>query len=664
MPGADVASRATFGVFELELQTGELRKSGTLVHLPPQPCKVLSLLVSRSGQLVTRDEIRREIWGEETFVDFEHGLNFAINKIREALGDNAGTPRYIETVPRRGYRFIAPVEWRTASRPSHEERITPEPHPDASDARAEGREISADVAARMSRKSSFYRQWVIALGGGVIILACALLLALNVSDLRDRAAAVLHFTKLEIAPITSIAVLPLENLSQDPEQEYFADGLTDTLITNLGQVTSMRVISRASVIRYKRGDTPLPQISRELNVDAVVEGTILRSGERIRISVQLLDARADRHLWAKSYDRPLGDLIELEKRVALEIAHEISGRLHPAQEIRLRKSGPLNLQAYDAYMRGRYLIGERTPEAERDARGYFEEALRADPKFALAYAGLAEYYSVSWNVTHDDLPLGEQYARKAVALDAELAEAHAALGITRLFQHDFNEGGAELQRAITLNSNYAMARHWYAFYFMYRQDKRAALAENDRALQLDPFSFPVNLARGILLEYAREPERAAEQLEKLSALNPAHTVAPLELIRVYWILGKAPEALAAQKRVASMVNDAQLARDAEEVAGVYARAGLRAALLRNAQLRERTWERSRRNQTREFFPPNAIAIQYALLRDREMTMKWLNEALHQDDDRYEFDLLCAPELDFVRSDPEFKRFLRVAGLRP
>jgi Tfp pilus assembly protein PilF len=378
----------------------------------------------------------------------------------------------------------------------------------------------------------------------------------------------------------------------------------------------------------------------------------------------LLDARADRHLWAKTYDRPLGDLIELEKRVALEIAHEITGRLHPAQEIRLRNSGPINWQAYDAYMRGRYLIGERTPDTERDARGYFEEALRADPKFALAYSGLAEYYSVSWNVSHDDLPLGEQYARKAVALDPELAEAHAALGITRLFQHDFNEGGAELQRAITLNPNYAMAHHWYAIYFMYRQDKRAALAENDRALQLDPFSFPVNLARGILLTYAGELDRAVEQLERLSALNPTHAVAPMELVRVYWIMGKAPEALAEQKKVASMINEAQLARDAEEVAGVYARAGLRSALLRDAQLRVRAHERSRRDQTREIFFPNSIAIQYALLRDRKMTMKWLNEALHQSDNRYEVDLLCAPELDFVRSDPEFERFLRVAGLRP
>ena len=664
MPGAAVASRATFGVFELDLQTGELRKSGTLVHLAPQPCKVLSLLVSHAGQLVTREEIRREIWGQDTFVDFEHGLNFAINRIREVLGDNAGAPRYIETMPRRGYRFIAPVEWRTASSSSREELPTPERPPVASEARAGDRGIYADALPRSSRASSFPRRWGIALSGAVVVLASALLLGLNVGSWRDRAASVFDFAKPELAPIRSVAVLPLENLSQNPEQEYFADGLTDTLITNLGQVASMRVISRASVMRYKRGKTPLPQISRELNVDAVVEGTILRSGERVRISVQLVDARADRHLWAKTYDRSLGDVIELEKRVALEIAHEITGRLHPAQEIRLRNSGPINWQAYDAYMRGRYLIGERTPEAERDARAYFEEALRADPKFALAYAGLAEYYAVSWNVSHDDLPLGEQCARKAVALDSELAEAHAALGIARLFQHDFNEGGAELQRAITLNPNYVMAHHWYAFYFAYRQDKRAALAENDRALQLDPFSFPVNLARGIFLEYAGELDRAAEQLERLSALNPAHAVAPLELERVYWIVGKAPEALAQQKKVASMVNDAQLARDADEIAGVYARSGLRSALLRDAQLKERAHERSWRNHTREFFFPNGIAIQYALLRDRKMTMKWLNEALHQDDDRYEFDLLCAPQLDFVRSDPEFERFLRVAGLRP
>jgi TolB-like protein/Tfp pilus assembly protein PilF len=559
---------------------------------------------------------------------------------------------------------MAPVEWRIAPVSSREESATPEHHSIDSSARAQGPEIPAGIPAKSSRISSFPRRWLIALGGGVIVLASALLLALDVGGLRDRAASAFHFTKPEIAAIRSVAVLPLENLSQNPEQEYFADGLTDTLITNLGQVASMRVISRASVMRYKRGKTPLPQISRELNVDAVVEGTILRSGERVRISVQLLDARADRHLWAKTYDRPLGDLIELEKRVALEIAHEITGRLHPAQEIRLRNSGPINWQAYDAYMRGRYLIGERTPEAERDARAYFEEALRSDPKFSLAYSGLAEYYAVSWNASHDDLPLAEQYARKAVALDAERAEGHATLGITRVLQHEFDEARVELERAIALNPNYVMAHHWYAFYFMYRQDKRAALAENDRALQLDPFSFPVNLARGIFLAYAGELERAVEQFEKLSALNPSHTISSLELVRLYWIMGKAPEALAAQKKVASMVNETQLARDAEEVARVYAKGGLRAALLRDAQLRERAHERSRRNQTREFFYPNTIATQYALLRDRKMTMKWLNEALRQDDHGYELDLLCAPEFDFVRSDPEFERYLRVAGLRP
>ena len=499
--------RVRFGVFELDLQTGELRKSGVLLHLPPQPFKVLALLASHSGELVTREEIRERIWGSETFVDFEHGLNFAIKKIRNTLGDDPETPRYIQTLPRRGYRFIYPV----------------------------------DVGA--VREPPRRTQWALTSAAGAILAAATVLVALNVAGLRERLARMIGAglsppsgaqPAAPLPRIESIAVLPLENLSGDPKQEYFADGLTDALITDLGKVATLRVISRTSVMQYKRSKTPLPQIARELNVDAVVEGTVQRSGERVRITAQLLEARTDRHLWAESYERDAGEIIRLEEQVALAIAHEVSGRLTTDQETRLASKRAVNPRAYDAYLHGRYLWNERDPEIAGGARAYFEQALREDPGFALAYSGLADYYTVGWGVWTDQR-LAERYARKAVALEPDLAEAHASLGITCTYQGKFPEADKELKRALELNPNYVMAHHWYSLHLTALGRLSEALAENDRARQLDPFSLPVNFWRGVILIGLHEYDRAIEQSETTSVINP-HSDAPHgNLARIYWI---------------------------------------------------------------------------------------------------------------------------------
>ena len=366
------------------------------------------------------------------------------------------------------------------------------------------------------------KRWIVAAIAGALSTLLATLIGLNVAGLRGRLAGyvgVRSRAPVQTPHIESIAVLPLEDLSHDPEQDYFADGLTDALITDLGQVAPLRVISRTSVMQYKGGKKRLPQIAQELNVDAVVEGTVQRSGNRVRITAQLLEARTDRHLWAETYVRDSGEIIRLEEETALAIAHEVSGRLTTDEETRLTSKRTVNPRAYDAYLHGRYLWNERTLETAVGARVYFEQALREDSGFALAYYGLADYYAVSWYAELNQ-PLAETYARKAVALEPDLAEAHASLGIACVYQRKFAEGDKELKRAIELNPNYAMAHHWYSLLLVTLGRLTQALAENDRARRLDPFSLPINYLRGVMLLGLHEYDRAAEQLETAAAINP------------------------------------------------------------------------------------------------------------------------------------------------
>ena len=362
----------------------------------------------------------------------------------------------------------------------------------AAEVRADLKRLVPPQRGRL-RGTPLQKRWLAAGMAGALVALLATLIGLNVAGLRDRLAPYVGWhstTPAQALRIQSIAVLPLENLSRDPEQEYFADGLTDDLITDLGKIANLRVISRTSVMQYKGGAKKLlPQIARELNVDAVVEGTVQRSGDRVRITAQLLEARTDRHLWAETYVRDFGEIIGLEEEAALAIAHEVSGRLSTAEEARLGSKRTVNPRAYDAYLHGRHLWAERTAETEPGARAYFEQALREDPGFALAYSGLADYYAVSWWVT-TDLPLAERYARKAVALEPDLAEAHASLGIACVYQRKFVEGQMELKRAIELNSNYAMAHHWYSLELLTLGRLTEALAENERLGNWTPTHCP------------------------------------------------------------------------------------------------------------------------------------------------------------------------------
>jgi len=472
---------------------------------------------------------------------------------------------------------------------------------------------------------------------------------LNLGGMRDWLLASKGVPRLQ-----SLAVLPLENLSHDPEQEYFADGLTDALITDLGRIGSLRVISRTSVMQYKRTKKALPEIARELNVDAAVEGTVRRSGNRVRTTVQLLQARTDRHLWAETYERDFDDVIQLERQMALAIAHEVSGQLTLANHTRAPGSRTPSPAAFDAYLRGRYFWNMRDAKATPEAVGYFEQALREDPNFALAWSGLADCYSTGW-WTAVDYSRAEEYARKALALAPDLAEAHISLGYADYDLGRFADAEREARRGVELNPNYVTAHHFLAFYLLTAGRLTEALAENDRARQLDPFSFPVAFVRGVIFMCLHEYARAAEQFTAAAEFNQSYS--PHEsLAQLYWIQGKVPEALSEERKTAVLASSPEQLRNQDEVAAVYAKSGAAAAARRSAQIKARTYHGY---NVEAFF----IAAQYGIAGDKEKALEWLTRAVRMKGSNDWFSLR-SPAFDFMRADPRFQDLLRRLGLPP
>jgi len=401
-----VRGRLRFGTFELDLRAGELRKHGLRIRLQEQPFQVLAMLLEQPGEVVTRDELQKRLWQTDTFVDFDHGLNKAISKIREALGDSAESPRFVETVTRRGYRFLAEVKAAdTASVTSPEP--TSQPHSTA--------EVGArsDVAGDIAMPKPIVGPRARIVSVFAVLLAIASILAWKFYPW-NRPSAV----------IRSWAVLPLESLSSDASQDYFADGMTDELISDLGQISALRVISRTSVMAYKRARKPLPQIARELNVDAVVEGTVLRSGDQVRITAQLIEASSDKHIWSQSYQGELPDALGLQSKVARAIADQIRINLNPREQAALKNVRVVNPQAYESFLKGRYFWNKRTTDGLKAALAYFDQAIEEDPKYAQAYSGLADTYALlgDWQYAamtpNEALPKAKAAAIKALELDS------------------------------------------------------------------------------------------------------------------------------------------------------------------------------------------------------------------------------------------------------
>jgi TolB-like protein/DNA-binding winged helix-turn-helix (wHTH) protein len=398
--------RYRFGVFELDLRAGELRKHGLRVRLQEQPFQVLAALLEHPGEVVTREEIQKKLWPADTFVDFDHGLNKTINKIREALGDSAESPRFVETVARRGYRFLAEVKVVDAA-PVRSSELATQPEPSA-----ETRE-RPDPAVKPTTPKPVPPSLTLKISAFIVLLVMASLATWK-----------LYSWKRPSTIIRSLAVLPLESLSSDASQDYFADGMTDELISDLGQISALRVISRTSVMGYKHARKPLPQIARELNVDAVVEGTVLRSGDRVRITAQLIEGSTDKHLWSQSYEGELRETLALQSKVARAIADQIRINLNPREQAALKNARVVNPQAYESYLKGRYFWNKRTADGLKVALAYFNQAIEQDPKYAQSYSGLADTYALlgDWQYAvmtpKEAFPKAKAAASKALEFDS------------------------------------------------------------------------------------------------------------------------------------------------------------------------------------------------------------------------------------------------------
>jgi TolB-like protein/Tfp pilus assembly protein PilF len=456
--------------------------------------------------------------------------------------------------------------------------------------------------------------------------------------------------------IASLAVLPLENLSNDPEQEYFSDGITEALIADLARIGGIRVISRTSVMGYKSMTKPLPQIARELSVDAIVEGSVMRSGDRVRITAQLIDGKTDRHLWANTYERDLRDVLSLQGEVAGAIAQEIRIRLTPQEAARLAAARPVDPVAHEAYLRGRYFLRQGTEATIKKAMDDFSEAIGRDPDYAPPYAGLSDAYAAlryaAYSPPHAVMPQAKAAAEKAVRLDPALAEAHVSMGVVFMsYEFDWPAAETELRRAIELSPNLADAHHYYALYFAGLGRHDEARAEMDRAVALDPLSLMILTNAGWASYLAREYDRLIELSRKAIELEPNFWMAHINLGMGYERVGKHADAVRLLERARELdANPTTL----EMLAGAYAAWGRAEDAKRVlAELTDRT--------TRHYVCPYEIATVHACLGDKESALEWLEKGYHERADCMAW-TGSDPKFDDLRGDPRFENLLVRLGM--
>ena len=636
-----VRGRLRFGVFELDLRSGELRKHGLRIRLQEQPFQVLAMLLEHPGEVVTREELQKKLWPADTFVDFDHGLNKAINKLREALGDSAESPRFVETVARRGYRFLAEAKKTAEVVPVRGSGLATQSHP-APDAPHLPPEIAGNSTVPRHRLPS------IAWKSSVLVL---LLLTASLAAWK------VHPWNRSSPVIRSLAVLPLESLSNDPSQDFFADGMTDELISDLGQISALRVISRTSVMAYKHAHKPLPQIARELNVDAVVEGTVLRSGDQVRITAQLIDASADKHLWSQSYEGELRDTLALQSKVARAIADQIQINLNPREQAALKSAKVVNPQAYVSYLKGRYFWNKRSAESLKVALAYFNQAIDEDPAYAQAYSGLADTYALlgDWQYAvmtpKEALPKAKAAAIKALELDSALGEAHNSLAFCLDgFDWAFDSAGKEFLRAIELNPGYATAHHWYAWHLALFHRYDEALAEMRKAESLDPLSLVINADLAELLALAYSYDESIQQSRKTIEMDPNFGLAHNHLGQAYLQKHMYDEAIAELQKAV------QLSSGGPTCMANLARADVASGKRSEA---EKLLGDLKQRSSPGYSHGSEIAVIYASLGDTDQAMNWLEKGYEE---RFNPGVLLRPGFDPLRSDPRFQNLVRRIGL--
>lgn len=608
-----------FGTFQLDLKARELHKAGVKIKLQDQPFRVLALLAERAGQVVTREELRENIWPTDIYVTFDQGLNNAVKKVRDALGDSADNPRFVETVAKQGYRFLAPVN---AVQPG---------------------------SGNLPWHSSLRTTRGIALAG----LAVATLAPLAYwASHRHPVHAGLGSQKV------ILAVLPFDNLSHDPDQEFFSDGLTEEMITQLGKINPERlgIIARGSVARYKGSNLPANQIGRELHADYLVHGSVRREADRVRIAVQLIQVRDETGLWAESYDRELKDILLLQDSVARTVANQIHVTLAPEHPTMGSSPRDVDPRAYEAYLKGRYYWNKRTSDSMAKGALYFEQAINRDPGYGAAYSGLADCNSgLAWHgfkSPAEVLPKAYAAAQKAIEIDPQSAEAHASLALVLAHQWDWARAEVEFKRSLELNPRYANAHHWYGDYLSIQGRHAEALREAKQAQELDPLNLMIGTWLGLRYYLARRNDPAIKQTWSTVDLDSSFAAAHLVLGESYVQQREYNQGLEELQKAVSLSGDSPL---------YIAQVGVSQGLAGDRSEVFRIVRELQDISSKRYVSPYGIAQIYAALNDKEQTYKWL-EAAYRDHAVWMSYLAVDPVFDSIRSEERFRGLLRRVGL--
>ena len=635
-----------FGAFTLDLRTGELRKGGSRISLPEQPLQVLKALLDRPGQLVTREELRQRLWSAETFVDFEHGLNAAVRRLREALGDSAEKPRFVETLPRRGYRFIAPVVG-----PSAKASLAP----------------AAPVVVETPRNAPEAPTWIasppakpIRLPGLTVVITLVAVLVLGASGY-----SLWRRQSSPPSPATSrsmLAVLPFENLTGDPNQEYISDGMTEELIAQLGGIDPVRlgVIARQSAMQFKKTTKRAAQIGTDLGVSHLLAGSLRRTGSRIRVAVQLIDTESESQVWAEQYERDALDLLALQREVAEAITRQITTSLGVARstvhaDTRRHSTSP---EAYENYLRGRHHLWRRdTLDGFKKAREHFQKAIDLDESYAHAYSGLADTYTMLGSVgilpMREAYPLARAAALKAITLDGTLAEGHTSLAfILADYDWDWDTADRHFRTAVELNPNDENAVRTYSSYLAWWGRDKEALEFAGRARDLDPVSLNARHNLGVVHYFARRYDDAITRFRETLDLDESFGAAHVMLGRVYVAKGLPDRAIDELERAKSLMG----ARPdvITPMAYVLARAGRRSEALA-------TLDQLQRIATPRDPSPFRIAYVYIGLGDTDRAFEWLQKAIEARD--WQMGMLnVEPAFDVMRSDQRFATLVERVGL--
>jgi len=628
---ADYPQRVVrFGVFEADLEAAELRKRGRRVHLPHQAFQVLHLLVENPGRLVSREELHQVLWPSGTFVEFDRGLNNAVSRLRDALDDSSASPRFIETVTRRGYRFIAPVE-----------RDMPAPAPAAVPA---DEDRSAPVPAGLAAP----RSWIVALA--------LVMFGLLVAGLMRNAYVGAP------ARITSIAVLPLSDLGNANQQSggYLATGMTDALIVELSKLGAIRVISETSSRQYKDTKKPLPEIARELRVDAIVEGSVLNDGNVVRVTVQLIRADTDTHLWAQTYTRPIGSVLLLQRDIALAIASEVGARMTPQEKTRLSSAGSVNPEAYRLIVLGHQLRQKATETELYEALDSFQRALELEPN-ARAYWEIAETWITlsAWGTyvpPREGFPRARAAALKAIEIDPALAEALAALAyISEVYDWDFAAADRAYRQALDLSPNTALTHERYSLYLNRTGRAAEGLQEAQLAYQLNPLALDNVIGLAMRLYTSDRRDEALATMARATELDPGYFETWVHLGEMYARAGRAQDAIAAAERGVELSRGSPHA--VHMLASIHARVGDRAKA--RALLESLEKGRSHRNAYE-------LAMTDLVLGDTDNALRWLQSACDERTPQMAFFRFVqrGQQFDPLRGDPRFGKLLRCSGAEP